>query len=434
MKQNWIGTAHKGLRYYEHPTRKCGKQRDKYYTIRFRIDGTLHTYGVGWLSDEVPKTILEEDPALGFQDYCLKLLREYKGNVKSGSGAKSPREKRKIDAEKSIACEIELERLERENLTFGDIFTKEYFPIAKQNKVKGTWTTEESIFNKWIDPVIGSLPLKDISPIHLEKIKKTMSDKSKSARTAAYCLSIIRQVYNFANLNNFYPGSWPGANKSVKIPREDNTRQRYLTHQEANALLSGLQAISPDVHDMALLSLNCGLRAGEVFNLTWADADLKKKTIFIRDPKNKHNRFAYMTDAVKTMLDNRMHGKQNDYIFSRRSQSKEQDEREDGIMDPVDRISKTFNRVVTGLNLNKDITDRRQRLVFHSLRHTYASWLVEDGVSLYTVQKLLGHTQIKQTERYSHLSPENFRGAVKVLETAILKAKKKKGELVKFEK
>jgi site-specific recombinase XerD len=134
------------------------------------------------------------------------------------------------------------------------------------------------------------------------------------------------------------------------------------------------------------------------------------------------------------MLDNRMHGKQNDYIFSRRSQSKEQDEREDGIMDPVDRISKTFNRVVTGLNLNKDITDRRQRLVFHSLRHTYASWLVEDGVSLYTVQKLLGHTQIKQTERYSHLSPENFRGAVKVLETAILKAKKKKGELVKFEK
>lgn len=426
MSIKWIGTNHTGLRYYEHKSRKCGKQRDRYYSIRFRLDGKLHTYGVGWLSDGIPDAIRVSDSQLGFQDYCLKLLREFKGNIRIGEGVKSPKEKREVAAKKVAEFQLEQARKSLENITFGEIFTKKYFPIAKQNKVKGATATEESIFKLWIEPTIGTLPLKDVSPIHLERIKKKMADSKKSARTAAYALSIIRQVYNFTNQNNIYYGNWPGANKAVKIPKNDNRRQRYLTHVEADALLSGIKAISPDVHDMALLSLNCGLRAGEVFSLTWADVDIKKKTLFIRDPKSGRNRHGYMTDAVKTMLEKREHGKPSDHIFVRRSQNKDQDKRKTGTVDdPVDRISKTFNRVVATMNLNKDVTDRRQKVVFHSLRHTYASWLVESGVSLYTVQKLLGHEQISQTERYSHLSPANLQGAVKTLEESISKAKKK---------
>lgn len=438
MSIKWIKANYTGLRYYEHKSRKCGKQRDRYYSIRFRLDGKLYTYGVGWLSEGIPDAIRAEDPELGFQDYCLKLLREFKGNIKIGEGVKSPKEKREVAAKKVAAQQLEQARQAQENITFGEIFTKQYFPIAKQNKVKNASATEESLFKLWIEPTIGPLPLKDISPIHLERIKKNMADSNLSPRTAAYALSIIRQVYNFTNRNNIYPGPWPGANKSVKIPKNDNRRQRYLTHDEAEALLAGLKAISPDVHDMALLSLNCGLRAGEVFSLIWADVDIKKKTLFIRDPKSGRNRHAYMTDTVKTMLEERDHGKPSDYIFVRRSPNKDQNKRKAGTVDPVDRISKTFNRVVATMNLNKDVSDRRQKVVFHSLRHTYASWLVESGVSLYTVQKLLGHEQISQTERYSHLSPDNLQGAVKTLEAGIAKAKKKQSEtgaqIIDFEK
>ncbi len=56
------------------------------------------------------------------------------------------------------------------------------------------------------------------------------------------------------------------------------------------------------------------------------------------------------------------------------------------------------------------------RVVFHTLRHSYASWLVKSGVSLYTVQELLGHASITMTQRYSHLAPDTLQAAIQKLE------------------
>ena len=68
------------------------------------------------------------------------------------------------------------------------------------------------------------------------------------------------------------------------------------------------------------------------------------------------------------------------------------------------------------LGLNDGITDRRQKLVFHSLRHTFASWLVQMGKPLYTVSQLLGHSDLKMTMRYAHLAPDTQRAAAMELE------------------
>ena len=59
---------------------------------------------------------------------------------------------------------------------------------------------------------------------------------------------------------------------------------------------------SQQLYEMALLALHCGLRAGEIFNLTWGDVDLKEGTLLIRDSKNRTNRVAYMTEEVKAMF------------------------------------------------------------------------------------------------------------------------------------
>lgn len=64
------------------------------------------------------------------------------------------------------------------------------------------------------------------------------------------------------------------------------------------------------------------------------------------------------------------------------------------------------------LKLNEGIDDRRQKLTFHNLRHSCASWLVMQGVDLYTVGKLLGHTTTRMTKRYSHLSAEHMKQAI----------------------
>jgi site-specific recombinase XerD len=78
-------------------------------------------------------------------------------------------------------------------------------------------------------------------------------------------------------------------------------------------------------------------------------------------------------------------------------------------------VSNTFAKIVEELGFNKKVSDDRQKVVFHTLRHTYASRLVMSGVDLYTVQKLMGHSTISMTERYSHLAPDHLKKAVKML-------------------
>lgn len=443
MSIKWIKTAHKGLRYYEHPVRKHGKQRDRNYSIYFRVGKKLFNYGVGWLSDGIPDAILKEESELGFQDYCLKLLRQYKGNAKSGAGPKSPKEQREIAADKDAQKQQEQERNQKDTLTFKQIFGKVgeegkegegYIGVAEANKTKRSWKTEESLFNLWIEPTIGNLPLKDIAPIHLERIKKNMVVAGRAPRSIAYALSLIRQVYNYSRRNHLYAGEWPGHDGAVKIPREDNRRKEHFTHENADKLMAALKEKSPILHDMALLSLHSGLRAGETFKLTWADVDLGRGTMFIRDPKNKHNRYAYSTEAVKAMLTTR----KAEWDAAAKKAS-EKGEKISALVFPsrkseqAERISKTFSRVVDDLKLNEGRTDPRYRFVYHSLRHTYASWLAQDGVSLFTIKELLGHSQISMTERYSHLQPVTFQNAVKILEQGVATARQKEAERLQSE-
>ena len=156
---------------------------------------------------------------------------------------------------------------------------------------------------------------------------------------------------------------------------------------------------------MSLISLHCGLRAGEVFSLTWSDIDLDNDQLVLTDTKGTVNRFAKMTSEVKALFNAKEKGMKNDLVFPDRNGNQRK------------AISKAFMLTVNDNGLNDGITDRRNKVVFHTLRHTYASWLVQKGISIYEVSKLLGHSTITMTERYSHLAPSNFENSVKVIES-----------------
>lgn len=158
---------------------------------------------------------------------------------------------------------------------------------------------------------------------------------------------------------------------------------------------------------MALLSLHTGMRAGEVFSLTWGDVDIERGLLTSRDTKSGRTRHAYMTTAVKEMLRGRCGREHNELIFIARGGQRRQ------------QVSQAFRRVVDALGFNRGVADSRQLVTFHTLRHTYASWLVMQGTPLYTVQRLLGHQTLAMTERYSHLAPNHMREAVKGLEEAM---------------
>ncbi len=413
MAREFKKTAHTGLRYFEHDTRKHGKKLDRYYIIRFRLDGKLHTFGIGWLSDGIPEAIRKEEPNLGFEDYCLKLLREYKTNVKIGAGPKSPKEKRDIAAQEREQAEQERIKAEKEAITFDQFVQGTYFPQCKQDKKPKTYEFEIMFYRKHIADTIGSLTFPAISPFHLEKIKKTMANKNLSQRYIQYALQIIRQIFNSAKRLQIYTGDNPVA--QVKIPKPDNGRMRFLTHDEAVLLLNALKNKSIDIHDMTLLSLNCGLRWGEITNLTWQDIDLERGILTIRDAK-AGSRYAFLTEQAAEMIKGREKGKPSEFVFQNTKGGK------------IDKISHTFFRVVDELKLNEGIDDPRQKVCFHTCRHSYASWLVEQGQDLYTVQRLLGHKTNVMTQRYSHISENKFKEAAGALSRAITAGQKKAEE------
>jgi len=397
----WIKTTFPGVRYREHPTRKNGVKRDQYFTIRYKLAGKDKEEGLGWASEDWTAA------------KAYDRLKELKKNRKAGEGPQTLAEKRGIEDARKAAEKTEAERQEKEAVTFETFFKDTYLPQAKADKKERSVTREEGLFNVWIKPVIGHLSMKAVAPFHLEKLKKSMADKGQSPRSIEYALSVVRQIFNTAKRLGAFDGENPTA--KVKFPKPDNGRMRFLTHKEADKLLEALKGKSADVHDMTLLSLNCGLRFGEIAALTWQDVDLERGTLTIRDAK-AGSRYAFLTEQSKAMLEAREEGKPSDYVFTGRKVL-------------LDRISLTFKRTIDELKLNEGIDDPRLRVYFHSCRHSYAAWMIEEGADLYTVQKLLGHKTNVMTQRYAHMSESRLRDAAKALSLA-LRPRKKAGQKV----
>ena len=79
-------------------------------------------------------------------------------------------------------------------------------------------------------------------------------------------------------------------------------------------------------------------------------------------------------------------------------------------------VSDTFERAVKRLGLNNGIEDRRQKVCFHTCRHTFASWLALEGTPILTIKELLRHSSLAMTERYAHLIPDHKKQAINVIE------------------
>ena len=381
----WLSTKFPGVRYREHKTRNHGIRKDRYFAIRYQADGDRKEEGVGWWSEGWTA----EKAAL--------LLSDLKNSYRQGKG-----EDRLFERRLKAKAEQEKQRLE--NITFKEVFEKHYFPLAKSEKAFKSHDRERGLFYNWIDPVIGNLSLPDIAPIHIEKIKKNLVDAQKSPRSVQYCLAVIRQIFNYSFMNGLFHDDNPV--KKVKQPKVDNKRLRFLTVKESELLLNSLKIEAPELMEMALISLHCGLRASEIFSLTWIDLNIDQGTIAIKDPK-VITRIAHMTETIKNLFLSKNIGKPTDLIYPSDDGQKRKE------------ISTAFRRIIEKLGFNDGITDRRDRVVFHTLRHTYASWLVQEGESLYTVKELMGHSTLAMTERYSHLSPGDTKKAVKKIENKI---------------
>jgi len=328
----------------------------------------------------------------------------------------------------ALAAQIRAERIREarhgttlpraKNPTFGQVWEKYDVWLTTNRKSQ---FDERSRYANHLKPRFENVRLSDISPFALEKMKSELSGKGLAPATVRHCLMTVRQVINRARAWELWQGENPV--RKVKMPTVNNRRERYLTPEEARELLKRLKERSGEVHDMALLSLETGMRAGEIFGLRWVDVDLKNRLLHIADPKGGAPRKVPITGTVAEMLNQRRPGEREELVFRARGGGRHLG------------MSDIYFEVVQEVRLNDGVKDPRQKVLFHTLRHTFASWLALQGVPILTIKELLGHKSLAMTERYAHLSPDHRRDAVerveKLLTGAGEKEKKKARNRVK---
>ena len=382
----WQKTQFPGVRYREHPSRRHSGRSDRYFTIRYKRNGQSKEAALGWASE-------------GWNAQKASITRnELVKAHRAGEGPATLSEKRKLREDKRVEREKKL----KEQITFREFFDKSYYPQRKGNVTEKSYKREEQLSRLWINPVIGDMPFVKITVIELDEIKENMAKVGRSPRTIRYALAVIRQMFNYAKFSMAYTGPSPIDN--VKFPQADNKRRRFLSPEEAKKLLKELKSRSHQLYEISLLSLETGARADEIFSLKGKDVDLTLGQLTLWDTKSKDTRIGYMSKTVKELFERKIPGERDSLVFPGRGGVKITD------------ISNAFDRSVDELGLNDGTTDRRMKVVFHTLRHTYASWLVQGGENLYTVKELMGHSTLAMTERYSHLSKGTLQDAVKKID------------------
>lgn len=331
-----------------------------------------------------------------YRDVAGKVIREKIGWLSEGYTMARAQQ---IRAERTVAV-AKGEPVKRKTAPlFGEVAEK-YLEWAAKNKARGA-IDDKSRYAKHLAPRFSEKRLDQITALDLEAMKTELSERYAPA-TVAHILKLFRMIWNRAVDWDLWRGESP--TRKVKMPVPRNTRERFLSHQEAAVLLEELKKRSVTVHDYAAVSLYTGMRAGELFALRGHDVDLKHGVITITDPKNKSRRAVFMTAIVKQILAARMPKDPGDHIFK--------DQRHGG---RITEVSETF-RLVADVLFNVGVNDRRQRVTFHSLRHTHASWLALQGESLLVIKEALGHKDLKMTQRYAHLADEARRRAAERLE------------------
>lgn len=278
-------------------------------------------------------------------------------------------------------------------------YSHEFLNFVKQYKRSAD--ADESKLRIYLNPHFGTRRLCDITlrdiQIYHAKMTKTLAPS-----TANRHLALLSKIFSLAL-------QWDRVTKNpcigIKKFKEDNQQQRFLNEAEIGRLFQALDADYNKVATKALkLLLYTGCRREEVLQAKWEDISLETGTWFL--PKGKTgSRYVQVNSAAKALLESIVRT-DSPYVFPGRDSSDK----------PLNNPRKCFTRVLKAAGID--------HIRIHDLRHSHASILVNQGVSLFMVQKILGHSSPKTTQRYAHLSDSTLRAVSETVSEAISQALK----------
>lgn len=271
-------------------------------------------------------------------------------------------------------------------------FTTEFLSYAKATYAKPT-VDIFAIGLRHLLTISGDCLLTQLTPQHIDKYKSERL-KAVTATTVNVEIRGLRAVMNIALRWKMVESNPFSGVQLLKVAEQAPT---FFSKDDFQKLVS---IISEGwLKEMVLLSALTGMRRGETINLRWQDVDLDRKLIHIQSnatfkTKKGKRRTIPISDVAYHLLNMRSKKSTCEYVFSLNEKRVNESF-----------VSHKFKDYIRIAKLN-------DKLHWHSIRHSFASWLVQDGVSLYEVQRLLGHSDIAVTEVYSHLQPEQLHSTV----------------------
>jgi len=271
--------------------------------------------------------------------------------------------------------------------TLATFIQDSYLPFVKG--YKRSWVTDEGLLRNHVLPKLGGKYLDDITKQDIIALHHGRRADGAAPGSANRLLIIMRYIFNLA-VRWETPGVTANPTKDVALLEENNKMERFLSPDEAQRLYAAvctsdnkmLQFIVP----MLVLT---GARKREVLDAKWSDFDLERQSWRIPMCKTGKARHVPLSDGALQVLAQISRVEDGEYVFANPKTKL-----------PYVSIFCSWNTA----RKQAGLADVR----IHDLRHSFASFLVNAGRTLYEVQKILGHTQVKTTQRYAHLAQQTL--------------------------
>jgi len=311
------------------------------------------------------------------------------------------RKARTAAAEALVGSDPQERRAEMRTIpTLAELVRDRYLPHVKS--YKRSWCTDETVLRIHILPVLGFQYVDLVRAEPIAALVERMREKGYATGTTNRVVIVLRHIFNLARKWRV-PGVGENPTAGINLA-PDVKRERFLSIEEAQRLIASIELDENQVAAKAImLLLLTGARRNEITHARWDYLDWEKRTLLVPVAKSGKPRTIALNVTAIELLRSIPRLDLNPYILP----SPVTGEPSPSLFFPWQRI-----------RTRAELPDLR----LHDLRHSFASFLVNKGVSLYVVQGLLGHAHTKYTQRYAHLTSDTLRDAAETVSSVIASA------------